>query len=512
MTANKRIVVNVIATYGRSLYAMACGLFASRWALGALGQTDYGLYGVVGGLTAFVVFLNALMASAVGRFFAYSIGQASHNEEDGEEECIRWFNVAILVHLTLPVVLIAIGYPLGLWAVTDFLSIPADRIHDCVWVWRFTCLSCFVSMCSVPFQAMFTAKQEIAELTSYSVLTTTLNIVTLYYMASHEGVWLRPYATCMCLTAILPQMVIAIRACIAFPECSFRVKYLWDIARLKRLLAYASSCFVYGFSQIMSVQGMAIVVNKGLGATRNATLTIGNTVLNQTMTLAGSFQAALNPAIANATGAQNFARVRGLAYRACTLSLLAFLLFMLPLSLELDTVLKLWLRNPPPYLAPLCAILFLAGIVDRSTDGCWMAILAGGRIALFQFCEAIACLSAVIVAASLIFFGVDILAVGIGFIVCRFISLIVRLYFGRKLCGISIRYWSLHLILPLLCVSVVALFAGAIVVGLMEARLYRVVVTTFSVEMVFIPLVWFIVLEEGDRMLIKSKILKIIHR
>ena len=50
MTANRRIALNVVATYGRSLYAMVLGLFTARWALQALGQVDYGLYGVVGGL------------------------------------------------------------------------------------------------------------------------------------------------------------------------------------------------------------------------------------------------------------------------------------------------------------------------------------------------------------------------------------------------------------------------------------------------------------------------------
>ena len=52
MTANRRIFLNIIATYGRSLYALIIGLFCGRWTLMALGEVDYGLIGVVGGLTA----------------------------------------------------------------------------------------------------------------------------------------------------------------------------------------------------------------------------------------------------------------------------------------------------------------------------------------------------------------------------------------------------------------------------------------------------------------------------
>lgn len=47
MTANRRIALNIIATYGRSLYALVIGLFTARWALQALGQVDYGLIGLI---------------------------------------------------------------------------------------------------------------------------------------------------------------------------------------------------------------------------------------------------------------------------------------------------------------------------------------------------------------------------------------------------------------------------------------------------------------------------------
>ena len=51
MTQNRRILLNIAATYGRSLYALVCGLFISRWVLAALGKTDFGVCGVVGGMT-----------------------------------------------------------------------------------------------------------------------------------------------------------------------------------------------------------------------------------------------------------------------------------------------------------------------------------------------------------------------------------------------------------------------------------------------------------------------------
>ena len=52
MSPNRRIFLNVIATYGRSLYALVCGLVISRWLLSAVGKSEIGLCGVVGGMIA----------------------------------------------------------------------------------------------------------------------------------------------------------------------------------------------------------------------------------------------------------------------------------------------------------------------------------------------------------------------------------------------------------------------------------------------------------------------------
>ena len=65
MTQNRRIVLNIVATYGRSLYALVCGLFISRWVLAALGKTDFGVCGVVGGMMAIEVLAGKMRRGRV---------------------------------------------------------------------------------------------------------------------------------------------------------------------------------------------------------------------------------------------------------------------------------------------------------------------------------------------------------------------------------------------------------------------------------------------------------------
>ena len=514
MSPNRRIALNVIATYGRSLYAMACGFLTGRWALMVLGEIDYGLYGVIGGLTAFVMFFNTLMAYAVGRFYAVSVGESKKagNEIQGLEECRHWFNVAFLVHSVLPCILIVIGYPVGIWAINNYLSIPAERIADCVWVWRFTCAAGLIGMCSVPFQAMFTAKQEIAELTIYGIVSTTLNVAVLFYMVSHPGCWLKWYALAMCGVSVLPNVLIVARAHWAFPECRFRIDYMWDLGRLKKLVSFAGARSICLLAEICSVQGMAVLVNKWLGAARNASLTIGNTVTGHAMNLAGAFCGALYPAIANAVGEGAKERVRSLTFGACTLSLISFLLFALPLSVEMDYVLNLWLKVPPTRAVSLCILLLVATAIDRSTDGYWMVLLSNGKIAMYQFVESLTAYSSLLFAALFLWGGLDVESAGLGLIGFRLLCMCVRAYYGYKICGISARRWFTHVSMPLFAVSAVAVLVGLSSHALFAPSFYRLAISTFFIEVVFIPMIWFFVLDSDMRLLVTSKIRKMLPK
>ena len=172
MTQNKRIFLNIIATYGRSIFSILCGMFSVRWTLEALGHRDYGLFGVIGGLVLFVEFLNVQFGGAVSRFYAVAIGQklVVEDKKKALENCREWFSTALSVHLMLPLLLIVIGYPIGIKAITcGWISVPVERFDACIWIWRFACLNVLTAMLSAPVWAMYIARQNIAELTIYGV-------------------------------------------------------------------------------------------------------------------------------------------------------------------------------------------------------------------------------------------------------------------------------------------------------------------------------------------------------
>lgn len=520
MTQNRRIVLNICATYGRSLYALALGLISARWTLEILGQVDYGLMGVVGGLTAFITFFNGLLAGAIGRFYAVNVGLATKNgsEAEGLEECRKWFNTAIVIHSIIPLILIVIGYPLGVWAIENWMTVPPDRVNACIWVFRFVCVSCLVGMLNVPFSAMYGAKQYIAELTIYSVASTTINFFFLWFMLTHPGEWLARYACFTMLVGVVPQLIICYRAIKVFPECKLCPKYFFDRSRFKELSVYAFWQFFGSAGGLVRTQGITLLINKCFGPIMNGSMAIANSVAGQTDTLSASLTGAFSPAVMNLAGRGERDKMLTMACRSSKFGSLLCLVFLLPLALEVRSLLLLWLKNPPPLTADACMFTFAIILMDQFSRGLNISVCASGKIGMFN---------AVIGSMHVLSLPVAIFVVvvcGGGFLsvlgvlaVFKAVGIGWGAVIARKTMGFPIGFWIRDVIVPVSCAGALCLLVGNCVKWMLGELLFvRMGVAFVCIELTLAFSAWKFVLNREERayvqMQINQKIISKIRR
>ena len=503
MTPNARIALNVAATYGRSLFALVCGLLTGRWLLMVLGDIDYGLYGLVAGLTAFVTFFSSFLSGAIARYYAFAVGEAqvSGREAEGLAKCRQWFNTAVLVHTVVPGAVMLVGYPVGAYAVEHWLTIPAERIGSCLWVLRFVCLSSLVGLVNVPFNAMYVAKQYIAELTVYSFAQTLCNVVALYYMVTHPGDWLATYAGLVCLFGLVPQLLIVLRALKIFPECRLDVREMRDWGRIRSLFAFAGWQFFGNFGALIKSQGISILVNKTLGPRLNTTLAVGSTVASQTDQLAGSLNGALVPALTNLAGAGERDRLLRMVYRACKLGAILSLFFILPLSLEVDAVLALWLKTPPALAAEACLLLLATTAVDETARGIGIAVTAYGRIALYYaLLGGLNILSLPMAWLAVRYGWLDLRMVLAVLLAVRVVAVVASARLAQHVMGISFLHWFTHVFCHVALAAGGALLAGWGTRALLADFYWLRMLPTFAVTtVVFLALAWRLVLEADER-------------
>ena len=79
MTDSRRIIVNTLAQYTRTIVNVCLSLYSTRLILSALGQSDYGVYSVVAGVVAMLSFVTNAMVTTTQRYLSYNQGKNDTN-------------------------------------------------------------------------------------------------------------------------------------------------------------------------------------------------------------------------------------------------------------------------------------------------------------------------------------------------------------------------------------------------------------------------------------------------
>lgn len=473
----------------------------------SLGAEGYGLLGLIAGLMVFVSFFNKLLGKAVGRFYAYSIGLEASSGNNAEDECRHWFNTALLIHTVVPCVLLMVGYPVGVYVVEHILVVPVQYSTDAIWLLRFTCIATFIGMITVPQNAMYMAKQYIAELTVYSLATTMLNVLILYWMVTHNGRWLVWLSGIYCLEQIVVPLILAIRAHIVFPECRIVPSYLFDFKRLKKVFVFAGWQAIGMVTSITKTQGEAVLVNRFFGTKMNASISVATSLSGRLLTFSNEIQAAFQPAIVTAYGAGNLAYLRSLSHKCDKFCSLMMLFFAVPVCVEIDLLLKLWLKNPPLSTASLCYAVVILQVVDKSSVGEEEVIQATGRQGLLKIINAVTFIGIVPVVWICFRMGLGIGSIVNVNLLFGGLFAFARVLIARREVNFSIHQWLKGVFMPICTIALAGIVCSLPSRCFLPESYWRLAVTGVSGCVPMLWATWMFLLSKDEREIIGNKVL-----
>ncbi len=490
---------------------MALGIFSSRWILQGLGPIDYGLMAVVGALIAFVTFLNGAMAVASARFFAYSIGRGD------VEDTNRWFNVSLCIHLIAPLCLVTVGWFVGEWALEDFLNIPPLRIDTARWVFRLSMLSAFQTMALSPFLGMFIAKQHITEISIWRTVTSLANFCLAYAVLSATGdSWLFYCIGSVTITIAL-GMTQVFRALRLFKECRINFDMWWDYSKMQKVLSFSGWSLFGAAGGLLRSNGIAILLNKYFNPVSysyvNASYAVGITLSNYTQTLSASLMGAFVPEMTANEGSGERQKMLNQASQVSKLGTYLTLLFAVPLLLEIDYVLELWLQEPPQLAASMCSLILFTFIIDRLSAGQMVAVAANGRIAGYQMMLGGFLILTLPIAWFFLEHEFDAVSVCWAYIITVTMCSVGRVLWAKKLVGLSPRLWVKDVLIPCSTVLAVGLVVGSVAQMIWAwdsfLRLCVVIATTLFSSLL---LGWLVVLKYDERRYFLSGLRALLRR
>lgn len=173
---SKRVAKNTIFLYIRMLLVMAVSIYTSRVVLATLGVSDYGIYNVVGGVVAFLGFLNSSMANAVQRFLSFELGKGDKGETN------RVFCSAVVAHVIISIVVVIALELVGPWFISTKMTIPADRMNAAEWVFQCSVFTVLFSFVQVPYNAIIIAKEKMGIYAYISIIESWQNLVLYIFL------------------------------------------------------------------------------------------------------------------------------------------------------------------------------------------------------------------------------------------------------------------------------------------------------------------------------------------
>lgn len=501
---SKKIILNTIITYSRTVLAAAIGLFTARWVLLALGEEDYGLFGVVGSLLVFITFTNNVLAGSVARYFAFTIGQKN------DIELNRWFNAAFYLHILVPLFFLVLGIILGPIFIRECLNIPKAKIDIACIVFYISIISALFSMISSPFKGMLLAKQDIMHQSIIEIFQSIVHLGLMFVLTFISNNTLLIYTIFMAVNMTFFQFLIVLRAMKMYKELSIK-KFEYKVLKsyMKELLYFSTWKSIDGIGRILYSQGTAVLLNLFWGTKLNAAYTISTNVSAQSASVSNSMLMAITPEIVSREGNGDSKRMKTLSIKASKYSTYLVFFLAIPLLIDLDNILIVWLRNPPQYTAQLCSWIIGALIIEKMASGHDSALNAKGRIASFQTSIGLTYILSMPLSYILLSIYNSPIVVGLSFVLCQLLALTVRLYYGAKIADIKIIYWFKNVFFPiLLCFISVYIICCYISFHITFNGLIRFICIVLISGTLLMLYGWFFLIEKDIRQIIISRLKK----
>lgn len=120
------------------------------------------------------------------------------------------------------------------------------------------------------------------------------------------------------------------------------------------MMGFSGWSMLGGAANIGAQQGGNILINIFSGLAANAAFGISNQVSSAIYGFVSNFQLAFNPQIVKLYAQKETVALNKLVLRTALFSFYLLLIIAVPLTLNMDMVLRLWLKNVPEYTAAFC--------------------------------------------------------------------------------------------------------------------------------------------------------------
>ena len=470
-------------------------LYSTRLILASLGASDFGLFNVVGGAIVMLGFLNSTMANATQRFMSYAEG-------GGLLENKRTiFNVSMVLHLViaaLTVILLMVSmYPLF----NEVFNIEPERIPAAKVIYYSLVFSSVLTIINVPYDAVMNAHENMLYYSVVGIFEAILRLGIAFVCVYTDYDKLIVYGILMAGVPLITLTIMKVYCHRHYDECVIAPRRYWDGSQARLIANFFGWNFLTAISSLFSAQGIGIVLNHFFGTVLNAAQGIANQVNGALSLFSGNMMKALNPVITKSAGANDIASMNHATLAGCKFSTLLTLFFGVPLCLEINYVLSLWLKEVPEWAAIFVVLLFVQTIIVQMANSASTAVYAQGDIKHYAIWKSVMNAMPVLLVWLAFFWGCSPIWLYIPMIAVWAIGgNIVIVYYAKLKCDFDVKDYFCKVIFPLVCATALMTLLGIIPLLLLETCFWRLVITCLTTTFGMLLSTLFFVITKEEKM------------
>lgn len=428
---NKRIAKNTIYLYIRMFVTMTVSLYTSRVVLQVLGVSDYGLYNVIGGVVASFSMLSSALTVGTQRFLTYAMG------ERNEDKLKQTFSIAFGLHVLLAIIVFLIAETIGLWFVHNKMNIPTGRMMAAMYVYQFSVLAFIINLIQVPFQSCLISHERMNMYAYMSIYDVVMKLLIVLIISIIPVDKLILYGAMVLLVQTSSVIIYNLYCRKNFPECTFRI--ILDRELTKEMLSYTGWNLFGGSLYFITGQGINILFNIFCGTIVNAAQGITQSINSIITQFVSNFQTAVNPQIVKLFAAKDYTSLYRLVINNSRLAEYLYLFIAIPIFIELEFILKIWLGEVPAYTVSFIRIILIQSALSPMDYPIGMLIHASGKMKWPSIITVVPLYSIFIIAYFLLRNGVSPSVVYVVSAVLFIWKNITNLFFAHRYSGISIK-------------------------------------------------------------------------
>lgn len=374
--SNKKIAKNTLLLYIRMLFMMAIGLFTSRVILNALGISDMGLMSVAGSVITMFTFLNATLTSGTQRFISYAIG------ENNAQRLRAVFKSAMTLHLLLAIIIFFLGETLGLWYVYNKLNVEPGRFQAAMWCYQLSIISTVVGMVQLPFNSALIAHEKMNIYAYMTIFDAVFKLLAAYLIQIVCFDRLIFYSILIFAAELLSTFLYNLYCRKHFKECSFSFGY--DKGIFRNMLSFSGWNTLGCLAAMGQGTGVNLIINSFCGTVVNGARGIAFQANGWVTRFVENFMMALNPQIIKSYASGDIQSMSSLVINGARFGCYLFLLLGIPLFVEIEFVLKLWLGQCPEHTVAFMRIVMIETLFKTMGTPTVTAMHATGQMKLLN--------------------------------------------------------------------------------------------------------------------------------